>query len=555
VLITPENPIAGLLTGAVATLDIPPELRIAATVEYEKVGNWLADHADHNGEGWKIYPQGSFLLGTVVRPQGRDEYDLDLVCERSLTKQQTTQTVLKSEVGDALRRYVQARLGEDGGSLDIDERKRCWTLVYGLAFHLDVLPAIPCPDGSPTGILLTDKRFREWQSSDPIAYGQWFRSRMEREIVAKRMVLAEARRVEPTAIPEAEIKTTPQLVVQLLKLRPPVNTTAALWRGSACIKGHGRRERLAGALHASPAAVRVDSDERLVVKAFVFDDSRSMHGRTRDAHRPVRFIIRGVQTETAPEPSVARGDYGKRWTLFRGTLYGTPRRLESLRSRCHHLSDAAYPRSDTACDGAGEDFLRKDDPSRAHPTCRAVRWRRFLRRSLLPLAFAALAAVALAEMLFLTDGFAFLTSGLNVPQLTFALALALACVATAGTATLPAYAPHRPRVNRLASSADAASTVAAQWHHMLSLQERCKEQAIRAQEAESALVARNIRLQRERTLAYLDSRPRGPGLLWSVLLAGAATSRADLRCVRRRQRPPALAALLTASSRQQRKRK
>jgi hypothetical protein len=161
-LMTPENPIAELLTGAVATLDIPPELRVAATLEYEKVGNWLADHADPNGDGWKIYPQGSFLLGTVVRPADHDEYDLDLVCERSLTKQQTTQANLKAEVGNALRRYLEARLGEDGAPFDIDDRKRCWTLLYLLAFHMDVLPAIPSDDGAPTGILLTDKRLREW---------------------------------------------------------------------------------------------------------------------------------------------------------------------------------------------------------------------------------------------------------------------------------------------------------------------------------------------------------------------------------------------------------
>lgn len=217
-LITPENPIAELLTGAVDELDIPPELRVAATLEYERVGNWLADHAEPNGEGWKIYPQGSFLLGTVVRPADRDEYDLDLVCERSLTKAQTTQQRLKQEVGGALRRYVQARLGEDGAPYDVESRKRCWTLLYLLAFHMDVLPAIPSNDASPTGILLTDKQLREWQFSDPRAYGRWFRERQERELVAKRTILAEARRIEPAAIPEAEIKTTLQLVVQLLKL-------------------------------------------------------------------------------------------------------------------------------------------------------------------------------------------------------------------------------------------------------------------------------------------------------------------------------------------------
>ena len=218
-LITPENPIAELLTGAVDERDIPPELRVAATLEYERVGDWLADHAEPNGEGWKIYPQGSFLLGTVVRPADRDEYDLDLVCERSLTKAQTTQQRLKQEVGGALRRYVQARLGEDGAPYDVESRKRCWTLLYLLAFHMDVLPAIPSNDASPTGILLTDKQLREWQFSDPRAYGRWFRERQEPELVAKRTILAEARRIEPAAIPEAEVKTTAcGFVVQLLKL-------------------------------------------------------------------------------------------------------------------------------------------------------------------------------------------------------------------------------------------------------------------------------------------------------------------------------------------------
>lgn len=217
-LITPENPIAELLTGAIAELDIPAELRVAATLEYEKAGNWLADHADLNGEGWKIYPQGSFLLGTVVRPADSDEYDLDLVCERSLTKQQITQADLKKEVGEALRRYLNARLGEDGAPFEIEDRKRCWTLLYLLAFHMDVLPAIPSDDQSATGILLTDKQLREWQFSDPIAYAKWFQERQERELIAKRTVLAEARRIEPAAIPDAEIKTTLQLVVQLLKL-------------------------------------------------------------------------------------------------------------------------------------------------------------------------------------------------------------------------------------------------------------------------------------------------------------------------------------------------
>jgi cyclic GMP-AMP synthase DncV-like protein len=216
VLDTSTDLIAHLLEGAVEALDIPEDLRATAVREYEHMGTWLADHAD-DGNGWYVYPQGSFSLGTVVRPEGRDEYDLDAVCQRDIAKESTTQVALKTEVGDALDDYVEAREGDSDGPEGCDERKRCWTLSYPVAFHLDVLPAIPSVDGSPTGILLTDKKLRRWQYSDPIAYGNWFKGRMAAELVAKRLRLAEAARVEPAAIPEASVKTTLQLVVQVLK--------------------------------------------------------------------------------------------------------------------------------------------------------------------------------------------------------------------------------------------------------------------------------------------------------------------------------------------------
>jgi hypothetical protein len=44
-----------------------------------------------------------------------------------------------------------------------------------VSFHLDVLPAIPNPDGGPSAILLTDRTLLRWQHSDPIAYGRWFK--------------------------------------------------------------------------------------------------------------------------------------------------------------------------------------------------------------------------------------------------------------------------------------------------------------------------------------------------------------------------------------------
>lgn len=214
---TTANPVSQLLGAAVESLDIPEDLFRAAATEYADVGGWLADRADPNGEGWEVYPQGSFLLGTVVRPQGRDEYDVDLVCRRSIDKQSTTQAALKAEVGDALDAYVGSRDGESGAPDGCDERKRCWTLTYEKAFHLDVLPAIPDLEGPPTGIMLTDRDLLEWQYSDPKAYAEWFRGRMLEEFRAERHRLAEAARTDPEDIPESLVKTTLQRVVQVLK--------------------------------------------------------------------------------------------------------------------------------------------------------------------------------------------------------------------------------------------------------------------------------------------------------------------------------------------------
>jgi hypothetical protein len=214
---TPSEVVGDLLEGAITELDIPEPLRLAAVHEYQHVGSWLAGHADGHA-GWHVYPQGSFLLGTVVRPAGGDEYDVDTVCRREIAKEAITKAELKAEVGAVLEQYVRARAADPGGPQSCDPRKRCWTLSYLDTFHLDVLPAIPCRDRSQSGINITDRDLHEWQYSDPQAYGRWFKQQMHAEFVAKRARLAEATHTPPEAIPEESVKTTLQRVVQVLKV-------------------------------------------------------------------------------------------------------------------------------------------------------------------------------------------------------------------------------------------------------------------------------------------------------------------------------------------------
>ncbi len=212
---SPEELMSALLLGTVEELDIPPNLYRLAEARYQDVGQWLSRHAG-TGPAWDIYPQGSFRLGTVVRPLVlKGEYDIDLVCLRKVAKDSITQAQLKADVGKELTLYVHHRRTQ-AGPTGPSAGKRCWTLAYP-GFHMDVLPSIPDPDGSRSAILITDREVRFWQPSDPIGYSAWFRGRMAREFAQKRAELAVRKAARVEDIPEWEVKTTLQRAVQVFK--------------------------------------------------------------------------------------------------------------------------------------------------------------------------------------------------------------------------------------------------------------------------------------------------------------------------------------------------
>jgi hypothetical protein len=214
---TIEDMLSMLLGGAVELLDIAPDLQQTAIGRYEEVGTWLTDHGEH---GWQIYPQGSFRLGTVVRPSsGAGEYDIDLVCRLPIAKESTTQEKLKERVGGHLDDYVKWKhqLGHADGPTKCEPRRRCWTLCYPtLGFHLDVLPCVPDEDHLPTGILLTDKQLHSWQHSNPIGYAAWFRHRSE-DLLRLLKEAAAKRNMSVADVPTWEVRSTLQRLVQVLK--------------------------------------------------------------------------------------------------------------------------------------------------------------------------------------------------------------------------------------------------------------------------------------------------------------------------------------------------
>uniref|UniRef100_UPI003D90E177 nucleotidyltransferase domain-containing protein n=1 Tax=Gordonia sp. B7-2 TaxID=3420932 RepID=UPI003D90E177 len=209
---TKEAQISQLLGATIEQLDITDEAFDAAERCYLHLGEHLSQ------ANAQVYVQGSFMLGTVVRPHHRDgEYDLDLVSKLDVAKTSTTQQELKDRVGALLNDYHQEHVGEGCETpIGLSEGRRSWCLHYN-KFHMDVLPAIPdAASISTTAIELTDRNLRYWQKSDPLTYVEWFRTQCAKQLAQERARLAKSYG-SVNAVPTNRVRTPLHRVVQILK--------------------------------------------------------------------------------------------------------------------------------------------------------------------------------------------------------------------------------------------------------------------------------------------------------------------------------------------------
>lgn len=207
-----EQQFSRILVSLAEQLDIPDSKYEEAVSRYEAVGKWL-DANDSKLHIYKptIYPQGSFRLGTMIKPiNDGDEYDIDLVCHLEIDKRNVTQQELKKMVGDRLKAYAPYEK-------ILDEGRRCWTLNYANEFHMDILPAIPDYERLNDSILITDKKLKFWQKSNPKGYARWFANRMQVIFKQRKTAFAESLRANIEDVPDYKIRTPLQRSVQLLK--------------------------------------------------------------------------------------------------------------------------------------------------------------------------------------------------------------------------------------------------------------------------------------------------------------------------------------------------
>ena len=122
------------------TLDITEFQYKAAVSSYSAIGEWLAK-PESSLAPYKpiIRPQGSFMLGTMIKPVCEaDDLDIDLVCELTGKNPTWTQYNLKQAVGNRLKEKETYK-----NMLD-KEGRRCWTLIYSdnANYHMDILPSL-----------------------------------------------------------------------------------------------------------------------------------------------------------------------------------------------------------------------------------------------------------------------------------------------------------------------------------------------------------------------------------------------------------------------------
>ncbi|WP_313528347.1 nucleotidyltransferase [Shinella sp.] len=239
------NSIETFLEALRKELEVPDHRYEQAEQSYTSLGRWLHREASTVRQyDPQVYCQGSFRLGTAIRPHtDAEEYDVDSVVElRSLTKRDKTQAQLKAMLGIEIVAYHDAMAMVK----PVREGNRCWILDYadGAQFHIDIVPAVPNHDQqyriltasffdarwASTAISITDRRepnYRiltdDWPRSNPKGYANWFASRQAEVFERRQRAVLDSLRKQGIVtasverLPAFRVKTPLQSAIMILK--------------------------------------------------------------------------------------------------------------------------------------------------------------------------------------------------------------------------------------------------------------------------------------------------------------------------------------------------
>ncbi len=360
-------------------LEIPQARYVQAERSYKSLGEWL--HRDQSSVVQyepEVYVQGSFRLGTVIKPHSNDEqYDIDCSCILAgLDKSDLSQADLKEMIGDEVKSYRKSK----NISKPVQAKRRCWRLEYSdeAQFHMDIVPGIPNGEDqrlvlaarmldtsyADTAIAITDDTTLnyeilddDWPRSNPKGYAEWFKSRMgevffrRRELVLKEM---QSRGITASVedVPTYRVRTPLQSAIMILK--------------------HHRNTMFADDTIDAPISIIIST---LAAHAYngeeaIGDALLSILGRMDEKieHNEQKYIIRNPTDETENfadkwEKHPERADAFYRWLeqarhdFASAAKLSEPRRMaESLEDRMGYTITAIA--SDTVLRGGPSSLLR-----------------------------------------------------------------------------------------------------------------------------------------------------------------------------------------------------
>lgn len=208
-------------------IDISETMAENAESKYKAVAKELCA----KGLDVDIYPQGSFALGTVVRPftHGKDvDYDLDFICEINQKKNDTTPHEVKKSIGDVLV----------NSGRKVNEDDTCWTIDYAniqdnIGFKLDIVPAVQedseiirnliakgvSVQYANTAIAITNKKNNvyDWGNGNAKGYTKWFQDINAPFLDYKKREKKGIFEATIEDVPNTTRKSNLQRVIQILK--------------------------------------------------------------------------------------------------------------------------------------------------------------------------------------------------------------------------------------------------------------------------------------------------------------------------------------------------
>lgn len=203
------------LNKLVSGLDISPSMHQDAENKYKALGEFLKSKEIE----CDIYPQGSFALGTTIRPlkeNKHSDYDLDFICLLKYNKNLYSAFDIRNIIEEALKNSIYKD--------KLTPYDKCLTISYAQNFNIDILPSVYKFSEESNYILITHKKNEnnvEYFSANPKDYVNWFENINLRYPSAKENTYSyycesvQDNKIEE--LPSLFKRTSLQRVIQILK--------------------------------------------------------------------------------------------------------------------------------------------------------------------------------------------------------------------------------------------------------------------------------------------------------------------------------------------------